>query len=872
MRHERPTRRVPEHLAETTPPETYHVIKHTEIPGRTYPFLDRTDQAWTLITRAVDEPAEYRAADTFAMTQPTLRWVNGGQVNDVYVEGLTTEAFLAATGLALDMERGGYVLSKRLSRIMRPYTLGGYFPRDAVHIDYLDNLDRAGQQVWDGAGLISHRMLERLGIAGDSEAHQAHWQAAVRRAGRVEFTLMTSRGQDKGHAIIADQLLADFILPRDTKPSVKLRGSEVFVGIQLVHGHPDMRLDIQSLINLYPFFSIEQLARWLADEGNLFLRAVASGQVGEAMARVDRTTTIDQLRDWPLREYLVSGGDPRWFGYPVRSLMNQHLERLNHSTLGKLRIPIPGGRYYVMPVGVGQQADVARDVPRGHICIDPDYSTAWVNDADWVQLAGSDAGIAAILGGADNDDALWVHPFTDYDGQHQVLAWRSPNQVGEYVMLKPTPDSDPLVWATPDGDIQYPAGDSRQLMLRIDTMTVNYLNLVDSSTAGGLGEGQPYSIDVMDTTLERAQANRHVLGAYCNLLMVAKAVYGQLPTHPPAPLEDVIDGSVKFGTDLSPIMEWIQEAVRRILRQGKPIPTLLQPRLGVAWMMDATVPAPVTSQGHWLDDLVKVVQEHITHITARRDALAQATMPPAAVFDQAFSEPEWISIGSQLNQTYTATLHRRLRQSATSGLTGDDYMAIQASLTAFLGRYPPEVHTDIVRGAMVSLYLNDTLGSDAGLWLRGTSDDGGLAALTLKALREIGVLDTIDTNSAGELLVYPGAVVREPTYRTVVINGVWFHWYRVWCVSHDQPIPATMGEVPPEAARRAKTHISHLAQTRWRGMTLTITTDEDGRQILYTPHGNVFGVLSSNSPPLSTTELYLVFALATDGNLRAAIR
>ncbi len=871
MRYERSERRSHEHPADTTSPETYHVIKHSEIPGRTYPFLDRTGHAWTLITREVGTSADYRATDTFAMSQPTLRWVNGGQVNDVYVEGLTTEDFLAVTGLTLDMERGGYVLSKRLSRIMRPYTLGGYFPDHAVHIDYLDNLDRAGQQVWDGAGLISRNMLERLGIASGSEAHQTRWQAAVQRAGRVEFTIMTTHGQDKGHAIVADHLPADFILPRDTKPSVKLQGSEVFIGIQLVHGHPDMRLDIQSLINLYPFFNVEQLARWLADEGDLFLGAVESGQVGEAMARVGRTTTLESLRDWPLREYLVSGGDPRWFGYPVRSLMNQHLERLNHSTLGKLRLPIPGGRYYVMPVGVGHAAGLEQDVARGHIRIDPTYSTAWINDADWVQLAGSDAGIAAILGGADNDDALWVHPFTDHDGQRQVLAWRSPNQVGEYIMLKPTLDSYPLIWATPDGDIQYPPGDSRQLMPRIDTLTVDYLNLVDPDTAGGLGEGEPYSIAAMYTTIERAQANQSVLGAYCNLLMVAKAAYGQLPARPPAPLEDVIDGSVKLGTDLSPVMDWIQEAVRRILRHGKPVPAMLQPRLGVAWMGDATVPAPITSQGHWLDELVKVVQDHIAYITVQRDTLAQATMPPAAVFDHAFSTPEWIAVGVQLNQTYTATLHRQLRQSTTGMLTDDDYATIQDRLAAFLNQYSPEVHTAIVRGAMVSLYLNDTPGSDAGLWLRGASDDAGMAALTLDALREIGLLDTLDTNATGEILVYPGAVVHEPTYRTVVINGVWFHWYRVWCATHGQPVPDTMGDVPPEEAQRAKIHIHHLAQTRWRDLPLTVGI-EDGRQVLYTSHGNVFGVVSSHSTSLLTTELHLVFALATDGNLRAALR
>src|SRR5688500_19992910 len=37
--------------------------------------------------------------------------------------------------------------------------------------------------------------------------------------------------------------------------------------------------------------------------------------------------------------------------YHTKSLMNRHLERLNASMAEKLRIPIPGGRYYVMPSG-----------------------------------------------------------------------------------------------------------------------------------------------------------------------------------------------------------------------------------------------------------------------------------------------------------------------------------------------------------------------------------------------------------------------------------------------------------------------------------------------------------------------------------------
>lgn len=57
------------------------------------------------------------------------------------------------------------------------------------------------------------------------------------------------------------------------------------------------------------------------------------------------------------------------------------------------------------------------------MCLDAQAATAWVNGDDWCDV------IAPVLGGADQDDAVWCFPFTDFDDQHKLLLWRSPNQV-----------------------------------------------------------------------------------------------------------------------------------------------------------------------------------------------------------------------------------------------------------------------------------------------------------------------------------------------------------------------------------------------------------------------------------------------------------
>jgi hypothetical protein len=106
------------------------------VGGAVYPFLEATGRAWHLLTRPVGgagEEVAYHAAHTLGRDRPTLRWVNGEQVNDLYVDGMDTEQFLAATGLRLDLHKGAFVLSKRLSRLMRPHFVSGFFaPRRCV--------------------------------------------------------------------------------------------------------------------------------------------------------------------------------------------------------------------------------------------------------------------------------------------------------------------------------------------------------------------------------------------------------------------------------------------------------------------------------------------------------------------------------------------------------------------------------------------------------------------------------------------------------------------------------------------------------------------------------------------------------------------
>src|SRR5258707_7658061 len=172
-------------------PSNYTVIdQQTALGGAVYPFLDQSGRAWRIIESGVKEPAVYPNPHTFGMDKPTLRYVNGGKVEDIFIDGMTTEEFLAKAGLELSMNKGGFVLSKRLSRIMRPYFASGSFPEDDVTVKYMDDLSADEVKVWDGAGLISRAMLERLVIpANISPAKRSELLYELKHCQRVEFTL-----------------------------------------------------------------------------------------------------------------------------------------------------------------------------------------------------------------------------------------------------------------------------------------------------------------------------------------------------------------------------------------------------------------------------------------------------------------------------------------------------------------------------------------------------------------------------------------------------------------------------------------------------------------------------------------------------------
>ncbi|NKQ36880.1 MAG: hypothetical protein HF973_14875, partial [Chloroflexi bacterium] len=712
--------------------------------GLAYPFLS-SELEWQIISRPFGD--EEALAKIFQADPPTLRWVKDNKVLDLVVPGMAkqsmdTQTFLECTGLRLSMHKGGYVLSKRLSRVMRPYRYWSFFDEDDVTIDYNEFLNG---RLWDGSGQVSRGFVQRL--ADSLDLNDRHRRELL-HTNRFEVTTLHAGGQDKGHVYVTDDLAVDFMFPASSsKQELSLVDGRIFIGLNPIHSEDQMCLDVQSLINLHPFFQPEHLLAWAGMESELFLSGIRNGRLEAILNRLydaKSVSDLDSLADWHVGEYIASGGSLMWFAGMVKAVARQHLNRLG-SRAGKFRAPIPGGRYYIFPAAAGD-----RDVPEGHIELDSACATAWVNDNDWLTY------IVDVLGGCDGDDAVWVMPFSDAsdNGQNKMLIWRSPNQLGEYVVLQPMAGSHMITWDVPGGQLSYPKMKSRLLPNRVDSVSYQYGELTEASDS--CRTNVSYSIEAMSSTIHRAATNQGVLGGFCNVTMLCKAIYGSLPEKLPATLEDVIDGSVKTGLDLLPVQAWNQMALTRMVKHGQKNPNRAMPEVLLERLPEWLRTQADTAESHWLDTLAAAMEMHKAQYWADVEALATEACPPIEVFEHG---RDWLHIGKELRQVYSRVIRQAINVNnevddmVTSAALSTGFDAARAASESFLNQWPADKRHNVLIGTAAYLYAqgpqacpergrrNGEPVRDALIWQLGKKREAsgrepGIAQSMLAALRQ----------------------------------------------------------------------------------------------------------------------------------------
>jgi hypothetical protein len=679
--------------------------KESSIGTMDYPFLNRISTTWR-ISSVDTSKVESRFYVFKTLGVHTFAWIKDSSVVflDMSVDGkhLSESEFLALSNITT---RPSHIFktAKRLSRLFNAYQVGqaGFIPNVRIYEnEFLD------ESAWDGAGIVSRRFVvsffKSQGMTAKNIAKNLMFK-------RLEFTINNEDGQYKGHVFVDNEIVIDgeeydFCFgPNAPKLEVSLSG-DVFVGMRPVKGHDHMFLDIQSLVNLHEFFGVERLLGYLKDSCDDYLASIEDNTV------LGGLSNIDDESEWLLAKYAQNKGKSMWFKSIVSQLGNVFLKTLSEKTRKNMRLPVPGGRYYIIADEV-----VGIDVKPGFTKIDPDKSAIIVNTNDYKTY------IQGVLGGCDADDGCWIVPFTnegDELGKKNLLVWRSPNQRGEYIILEE------------DGTFfeKYPTMDSSLLPERIDRQVRVLEDLPESESKSA----QIYAQITMLEAIEAMIQNSGNLGSCVNGDTVYIATLEELSCllHP---LEQIIDSTVKDGRDTSPAILHVRKVVRQLFLESRtPVSIHMVERLSFA-ISEKERQNLVICRTSWLDHLITGVDSYIEIFKSRLEELSLKAMPPSSLFQ---AERDEIA-GQELVSLY-GNLVRESNEEP-------DWDSISQKLVEFLGKCTNP--KQCLMGAASIIYTRQDQPKDSVLWLAKSTSE-----IFMEALTESGIFGE-ENNTATRVVI-----------------------------------------------------------------------------------------------------------------------
>lgn len=301
------------------------ITRETKLGGMSYPFFQPLGD-WELTIESVKSPDEYKSK----FKHRTVAWISDNKISTLYSDW-GWKKFQAHYNLKTHTHKGLLQLCKRMSRVFRPMFLWGFFYNRDLNIRVKKSLDT---KTWDGAGLVSRKMLQKMLLTDAYLSLPLHKKAQLRQqinnAKRVEFTVLDRRGQMKGHALVVEQMQEDIVLPKDVKTELSMNNGQTFVSFDFPHAADHMMIDAQSLINLGEFIPIEDYGRWLDQHNDAYLDSMVSG-----VAQSNIALSYNDENPWWLADYFRSGGRLEWFRAPLLALARQHEQTIIGKALGE---------------------------------------------------------------------------------------------------------------------------------------------------------------------------------------------------------------------------------------------------------------------------------------------------------------------------------------------------------------------------------------------------------------------------------------------------------------------------------------------------------------------------------------------------------
>lgn len=303
---------------------------------------------------------------------------------------------------------------KYLSRVFRSTRYGGFFEQLSVR-----HSDVSGKIV-DGISLVSVEAARALG-----------WRRAAAGMG-AQLTYLSKDGLVKGHCVLSDRIDYDIVVyGGNIKDQIFLEQGQEYLALEPVKLSDTLRMDIQTLLNLWDVFGAEQYLQWAFQAVDGFKDDLFSGKIEHWLDSFE-SESPERLEQeaWTLRRAIWHKIDYTKYPGLIRAawtMFRKSISGFAADTKAKpvFHIPVPGGMRGYIRVDLREhdaEGNFSSKVKPGTIELDK-YGNLWIHQDDIVEFM-------SVLGGADQDDSTGIIHVED----SKAVIYRNPNQYSECLL------------------------------------------------------------------------------------------------------------------------------------------------------------------------------------------------------------------------------------------------------------------------------------------------------------------------------------------------------------------------------------------------------------------------------------------------------
>lgn len=632
---------------------------------------------------------------------------------------------------------------KYISRVFRPTRFGGFYKNLAVEINASIPIKKV-----DGLSIISVELAKSLGFTSAIPNMSA------------QFTMFFDGGLVKGHCVFSDSINADVIIYglENIKTEIRFNSDLYYLAIEPVKLSPNLRLDIQSMLNLWELFGQEQFFSWAVRGVNQFRQDLMGGDLNNRLDDFDDIYPIEyENESWTLKKTLWHKIDYRCFPGLVRQAWSLYRKSIinyadNSKGMPVFRIPVPGGMRGYFRIDI-----------RNHNCYGDLHSTTCSTEVEvdrfgniWINPSIIEE-FLAIKGGADLDDSAGIIPLDN----GKAVIYRNPNQYGEYGIhtinyIDCSPSSvNSIVGSIPLKKRE--PEESTSLLLSGNKLYDRFFmdNIIQKHVF-------PYTRENLIRTYVKIATNSANVGLAANAEMIRSSIgiteknlMNNMIAQYNWNLERVIDSTVKEGLSCENDMKAVNDMTFFVVEQKIPIAKSIKHRFPEKMIAHLN-----SSDYHPLDELFEAINLLIRK--ADLDILGSGSVSKGNRIKGFIDNLEVpiVAIGlSNISNTMTdaaINLYKDYNRSIAIMMDETKNLPewereikrrqsieiIQNNLIAAFGDYSESEKREIVKCWAYEIYRGDRAVHDSILWMNGVAD------YTIKMLADVGIAYHVKHNGS----------------------------------------------------------------------------------------------------------------------------